>query len=135
MAKITKCGGLKRMKIEPRELTRYEKTSIKRLVTTLCASYCKEYGCLLLDDGCVMLIKCWTGGGCKYFRNAVLPNDPVLEAALIQGKPMKIRHCAVCGNTFQSLSNNAKYCGSCAKSVHRKQKAMHARKRRSIVEK
>jgi len=46
-----------------------------------------------------------------------------------------IKRCAICGKAFSSRSNNAKYCGECSKSIKRKQKAAHARKRRSIVEK
>ncbi len=42
------------------------------------------YGCLPLDGPCYML-KCWTGAYCRYFRDAVLPNDPVLEAATAEG--------------------------------------------------
>ena len=59
-----------------RELTRKEKAAIRRLVVTLCANYDKEYGCLPLDCECYMLGKCWTGAYCRYFREAVLPNDP-----------------------------------------------------------
>ena len=65
-----------------RELTREEKRSIRKLVFSLCANYDREYGCLPLDGPCYMLGKCWTGAYCRYFRDAVLPNDPVLEAAL-----------------------------------------------------
>ncbi|MBQ8622164.1 MAG: cysteine-rich VLP domain-containing protein, partial [Oscillospiraceae bacterium] len=65
-----------------RELTREEKSAIRKLVFSLCANYDREYGCLPLDGSCYMLGKCWTGAYCRYFRDAVLPNDPVLEAAL-----------------------------------------------------
>ena len=65
-----------------RELTREEKRAIRKLVFSLCANYDREYGCLPLDGPCYMLGKCWTGAYCRYFRDAVLPNDPVLEAAL-----------------------------------------------------
>ena len=65
-----------------RELTREEKSAIRKLVFSLCANYDREYGCLPLDGPCYMLGKCWTGTYCRYFRDAVLPNDPVLEAAL-----------------------------------------------------
>ena len=65
-----------------RELTREEKRSIRKLVFSLCANFDREYGCLPLDGPCYMLGKCWTGAYCRYFRDAVLPNDLVLEAAL-----------------------------------------------------
>ena len=66
-----------------RELTREEKRKIRVLVTKWCANYDKEYGCLPLDCECYMLGKCWTGALCRYFREAVLPLDPALEAALL----------------------------------------------------
>ena len=59
-----------------RELTREERAKIRALVTKLCANYDREYGCLSLDCPCYMLGKCWTGAYCRYFRDAVLPNDP-----------------------------------------------------------
>ena len=65
-----------------RELTRQEKTAIRKLVIRWCANYDKDYGCLPLDCPCYMLGKCWTGAYCRYFRSAVLPLDPVLERSL-----------------------------------------------------
>jgi len=41
-----------------------------------------------------------------------------------------IKRCKTCGKTYQSKSNNAKYCTKCAKRVQRNQKAVYARKRR-----
>ena len=35
-----------------RELTRQEKTEIRKLVTKWCANYDKDYGCLPLDCPC-----------------------------------------------------------------------------------
>ncbi|WP_425475069.1 cysteine-rich VLP protein, partial [Anaeromonas gelatinilytica] len=61
------------MSAEPRELTRRERTAIRRLVTGMCANYDPEYGCLPLDyGGCYMLDKYWTGAYCKYFKKACL---------------------------------------------------------------
>ena len=71
-----------------RELTREEKAKIRKLVKKWCANYDKECGCLPLDCECYMLGKCWTGAYCRYFREAVLPLDPVLEAGLTaEGNP------------------------------------------------
>ena len=72
-----------------RELTRQEKAEIRSLVTKWCANYDKSVGCLPMDDPCYMLGKCWTGAYCRYFRAAVLPLDPVLEAALTVGGPAR----------------------------------------------
>ena len=65
-----------------RELTREERAAIRSLVVKWCANYDREYGCLPLDCECYMLGKCYTGALCRYFREAVLPLDPRLEAAL-----------------------------------------------------
>ena len=70
-----------------RELTREEKRKIRALVTKWCANYDKEYGCLPLECECYMFGKCWTGAYCRYFREAVLPLDPALEAALLTEGP------------------------------------------------
>ena len=70
-----------------RELTREEKRAIRALVTKWCANYDRECGCLPLDCECYMLGKCWTGALCRYFREAVLPLDPALEAALLTEGP------------------------------------------------
>lgn len=81
-----------------RELPRQERTAIRSLVIKWCANYSKEYGCLLLDGGCYMLGKCWTGAYCRYFREAVQPLDSALEAALTSVGPAPgTRHCPVCG--------------------------------------
>ena len=69
--------------MDARELTRDEKKKIRTLVTGMCANYDRESGlCLPLDCACYMLHKCWTGAYCRYFREAVLPLNPELQAAL-----------------------------------------------------
>ena len=66
-----------------RELARDERKGIRRLVTGWCANYDSgEDICLPLDCSCYMLGKGWTGSFCRYFRENVLPLDPVLEKAV-----------------------------------------------------
>ena len=115
-----------------RELTAAERAAIKKLVVTMCANYDGGYKlCLPLDCPCVMLHKWWTGGGCKYFKSAVLPNDPALMAALTGGGEMRV--CAVCGAKFP-VSGKTMYCSpACARKAHRKQKREYARKKRGNV--
>jgi predicted nucleic acid-binding Zn ribbon protein len=121
---------MKDMKMStPRELTNKERTAIKKLVVSLCANYDYEYGCLPLGCPCVMLNKCWTGAYCRYFREAVLPADPNLEAA-VSGRTMKKRSCAVCGTPFPMNGRKA-YCSTaCAEKAHRKQKRDSIRRKR-----
>ena len=84
-----------------RELTRQEKTAIRKLVVQWCANYDRDTGCLPLDCGCYMLGKIWTGPMCRYFRQAVLPLDPALEQALAQEDVvLERRVCPLCGRSF-----------------------------------
>jgi len=114
-----------------RELTRQEKAEIRSLVTKWCANYDKSVGCLPMDDPCYMLGKCWTGAYCRYFRAAVLPLDPVLEAALTVGGPApETRSCPMCGRAFLP-DGRTRYCSpSCAKQAHRQQQRAHMKKKR-----
>jgi len=114
---------------DPRELTRQERTAIRKLVISLCANYDNDYGCLPLDCECYMLNKWWTGAYCKYFRNAVLPTDPLLETAL-NGGTVETRPCALCNKPFP-VSGKKAYCSEdCEKNALRKQKRDYMRKKR-----
>ena len=114
-----------------RELTRQERTVIRSLVIKWCANYNKEYGCLLLDGECYMLKKCWTGALCRYFREAVLPNDLGLQTALTDTNTVtKAIACPVCGNTFIS-DGRTRYCSTaCAGAARRKKQRGYMRKYR-----
>lgn len=114
-----------------RELTREEKRAIHKLVKSLCANYDKDYGCLPLDCPCYMLGKCWTGALCRYFREAVLPTDPALEAALLSDGPApKTRPCPVCGRGFLP-DGRTRYCSeACAGAARRKKQRGYMRKYR-----
>ncbi len=115
---------------ESRELTREEKAAIRALVTRWCANYDREYGCLPLDCECYMLGKCWTGAYCRYFREAVLPLDPALEAALLTQGPVSSRPCPVCGRPVPR-NGRQRYCSpACRKAALREQKRAHMRKKR-----
>lgn len=114
-----------------RELTCRERGAIRRLVTGMCANYDKEYGCLPLDCECYMLGKWWTGAYCRYFQNAVLPNNPVLEAALIGQAVPEQKICPICSNKF-ILQGKKVYCSStCASIARKKRQRGYMRKRRS----
>lgn len=113
-----------------RELTRQEKAAIRALVTRWCANYDREYGCLPLDCECYMLGKCWTAAYCRYFRKAVLPLDPGLEASLTAQCPTVYRPCPVCGRPVPR-DGRQRYCSpACRKVALREQKRAHMRKKR-----
>lgn len=111
-----------------RELTGREKQRIKKLITSLCANYDKEYGCLPLDCDCPMLGICFTNSAlCRYFRKSVLPEDAGLEAVFTQ---TPITHCKQCGKPFQTDGKRV-YCSQrCAEEARRKQTAARVRKYR-----
>jgi hypothetical protein len=115
-------------------MTPAQRKQANALICKACCNY-DNGNCLLLDDGeeviCPQSIS--YSVCCKWFRRAVLPQDKPLEAAIMGRDTLK--RCDVCGKAFASASNNAKYCGRCAKAVQRRQKAEHARKRRTGVEK
>ena len=111
-----------------RELTGREKQRIKKLITSLCANYDKEYGCLPLDCDCPMLGICFTNSAlCRYFRKSVLPEDAGLEAVFTQTPTI---HCKQCGKPFPTDGKRV-YCSQrCAEEARRKQTAARVRKYR-----
>jgi len=126
------------MKMNYRELTRNELHDMRKLATDMCANYDREYGCLLLNDQCYMLygVAFTNSAMCKYYRNAVLPLNPKLDA-LFSGANIAehMKRCAVCGKDIFSLGNRAKYCKPCAYKIHRRQKTESEQKRRLDVDK
>ena len=114
-----------------RELTRSEKRAIRALVTKWCANYDRDVGCLPLDCPCYMLEKCWTRALCRYFRDAVLPLDPALEATLLTAGPMPgYKACPICGRPVP-LDGRQTYCSAaCAGIALRRQKRDYMRRKR-----
>ena len=106
-----------------RELTREERAAIRSLVLKWCANYDRDYGCLPLDCECYMLGKCWTGAYCRYFREAVLPLDPRLEAALAaDGAAPDFKSCPVCGRAFVPNGRQL-YCSPACQAEGNRQKS------------
>lgn len=116
---------------EARELTRSERAAIRRLVVGMCANYDPSYGCLPLDCPCYMLNKWWTGAYCKYFQNAVLPLDPVLETQLTgKNATLSRKICPVCGAAFIPVTSQA-YCSqACQREGNRRKSRERMRKKR-----
>ena len=86
---------------------------------------------LVTTSECYMLDKCWTGALCRYFREAVLPTDPALEAALTtEGPAPEMRVCPVCGGAFVPQGRRA-YCSeACTGAARRKRQRGYMRKNR-----
>ena len=114
-----------------RELTREEKAAIRSLVVKWCANYDRECGCLPLDCECYMLGKCWTGAYCRYFREAVLPLDPVLMASICEDGPAPdTRLCAICGRPFLPEGRQAYCSDACKAEGNRRKSRERMRKKR-----
>nr|WP_312281815.1 cysteine-rich VLP protein [Oscillibacter sp.] len=113
------------------KLTPGERVTIRNLVTSMYSNYDSESGCLPLDyGGCYMLDKWWTGAYCKCFQNAVLPNDPKLEATLLGRAAPEMDACAICGKAFVSDETRA-YCSpACQAEGNRRRSRERMRKKR-----
>lgn len=124
----------------PYDLMVDQKRKVRALIKRGCCNYDNGY-CDLLDNG--SFVKCpqvdkdkiW----CKYFRESVLPIDPILEADIFCDLPKrevtedikKLKSCDICGRSFKPPAKNTIHCPKCAIETHRKQQAEYARKRRS----
>lgn len=107
--------------MQSRELTYSERKTIHKLVTKMCANYDNHYKiCLPLDCPCYMLNKWWTGAYCKYFQNAVLPLDPLLEAALLGEGSHPQKTCPVCGSAYFPITSQA-YCSDACRATGQRQ--------------
>lgn len=86
---------------------------------------------LVTMSECYMLGKCWTGAYCRYFREAVLPNDPVLEASLSsEDSEPDTQPCPVCGKPFLP-DGRTRYCSAaCSRAAQRRQQREYMRKKR-----
>ena len=80
---------------------------------------------------CYMLGKCWTGAYCRYFREAVLPLNPALEAALnTEGPAPETRPCPICGQPIP-IDGRRRYCSeACSKAARQKKQRGYMRKYR-----
>ncbi len=102
------------------EMTPSQQRQAAKMIQKYCCN-CEKGNCILLDDGdehtCPQRISYTIG--CRWFRNAVLPIFPELEAEIF--KDITLRRCVKCGVGFVPGSNRNKYCPACAVAVRRKQ--------------
>ena len=112
-----------------RELTGREKQRIKKLITSSCTNYDKEYGCLPLDCECYMFGVCFTNSAlCRKFRSDLLPTEPGLQAVF---QPQLLTVCKECGKGFPKSGKRAYCSDKCATEARRKQTAARVRKHRA----
>lgn len=114
------------MRMLPR-LTPKQRQKANALIKRLCANY-EGGNCLALDDGepCVCVQSISYSLLCKYFRNAVLPAEPMLEAAILG---TRFGRCVSCGAPILKKDNRKKYCGKCAVRAYKKQQTEYARRK------
>ena len=79
-----------------------------RGLTKRCCNFL-DGDCLLLDGVCPQYIS--RSLLCRWFRRAVLPQQPKLEQAILS--PKKLRRCEVCGTGILARSGRTKYCPAC----------------------
>lgn len=94
------------MRMLPR-LTPKHRQSANALIKRLCANY-EGGNCLALDDGepCVCVQSISYSLLCKYFRNAVLPAEPMLEANILGTRLERCVSCAVRLSSRKATARN-----------------------------
>ena len=114
------------------KIIRFNKLQAKKIdacIKDKCCNYDSiEDSCILFDDICPQMLT--FSLVCKWFINAVLPDNQDLYKEIILGKSGK--HCAECGKEFIPGSNRAKYCPDCSSRIRHKKEKERQRSRRSV---
>lgn len=110
-----------------KRLTPAQFRRIKTIIKNQCCNYCNGE-CLLLDCTCPQTIT--YSLICKWFKNAVLPNDKDLYIKLM--KPENRKKCTVCGTEFIPTGRRAKYCDNCRKKIRLQKEAERKRNKRNM---
>jgi len=107
------------------QMTGRQRYRANALIKKLCANY-DDGNCLLLDEGegCVCVQSISYSLLCRYFRSAVLPADPALEAEILGTHPDR---CVSCGAPIIKRGNRKKYCEKCADIAYKRQQAEYGR--------
>jgi hypothetical protein len=116
-----------------RDLTRAEKAVVRNLILKNpgCAN-CERQSreCLPLEVRCPMLDLQFSGATlCTYFKAAVLPENPELEA-IFTGRGTDLKVCPICHKKFKPAANRQKYCPTCRDKVRKTKSARRNRKYR-----
>ena len=86
----------------------------RKLIKQRCCNY-DQGSCLVLDWPFCNICAQWITYSvlCKWFRDAVLPNNRELEQSLYPAKAHCWR-CAACGKRYTPASPRSKYCPKCS---------------------
>lgn len=118
------------------KLTTSQLKRTKSLIREECCN-CDSDNCKCLDNG--KYIKCPQLDNstlvCSWFKEAVLPLNPVLENEIFGVQTAKnpkgqMKRCDVCGRIFKPKSPRTRHCPECAQKEYKKQQANYARKKR-----
>ena len=103
----------------------------RNLIKQRCCNY--DHGsCIVLDWSFCNVCAQYNSYSvlCKWFRNAVLPNNKELEQEIYHSSPIT-HHCTVCKRKYIPSGPRSKYCPKCAQIVRREQQAKWARNKRA----
>ncbi|MCC8140165.1 MAG: cysteine-rich VLP domain-containing protein [Lachnospiraceae bacterium] len=113
------------------EMSEAQRRQAAKLIARECSNYDRG-NCLLLDDGeecvCPQVISYTVL--CRWFRNAVLPCFPELEADIFKDRDRK--RCERCGAKFLPGSNRSRYCPACAVKTRREKERERKRNKRRV---
>ena len=116
-----------------RDLSRSEKAALRDLILKNpgCANCERQTGeCLPLEVRCPMLDLQFSGATlCTYFKAAVLPENPELEA-VFTGRGTDLKVCPICHKKFKPAVNRQKYCPACRDKARKMKTARRNRKYR-----
>lgn len=92
----------------------------RKLIKQYCCNY-QQGSCIVLDWSFCNICPQWISYSllCKWFRNAVMPNDRDFCWEVLNPQAAK-RHCQICEKLFVPTGPNSKYCESCATEQRRK---------------
>ena len=108
-------------------MTAHQRKHANHIIRSYCSNY-DDGSCILLDESpCPQILT--KSLICRFFRYVLLEDQKGLlfKAEIFKRDTLKI--CSVCGSKYQSVGNRAKYCETCKKHIHLKQKAESKRKR------
>lgn len=101
---------------------------VRRLAKRQCANFHDDATCLdptIASEKCLFFLADCEGVRCRYFEQAVLPTDTVLQIAYFRERdgeeiePENLGECAKCGKSYRRHSNRQKYCSVCRVEVTR----------------
>lgn len=103
----------------------------RKLIKQRCCNY-DQGSCLVLDWPFCNVCAQYNSYSmlCKWFRDAVLPNNKELEYEIYHSAST-VHRCTVCKRKYVPSGPRSKYCPRCAPIVRREQQAKWARNKRA----